>query len=121
MAPRATSNVKWVVARKRASAVMALQTVIARSRQMLTNLNIRYLPPLPGTGNGVVTVAATDPAMIAMSENSSEAVLRHQRSPIRGDLVTCRAAADLALWCMARVAIIMRVDARWNCLAGARR
>lgn len=99
---------------------MTLQAVIARSRQMLTNLNIRDLSPLPDSGDGVVTVVATDPAMITMSENSAKTVLRHGCAPIRSQFMARRAAADPSVRRVAGVAVIMRVDPRRDRLARAR-
>lgn len=99
---------------------MALQAIIARCGQMLPDLNIGDLPPLPGSGNGIMTVAAANPAMITMSENSPKTVLRHSCAPVGSQFMARRAAADLGIRCVAGVAIIMRVDTRRNGLARTR-
>ena len=96
---------------------MALEAIIARSRQVLFDLDIGHLPPLRSSIDNVVAIATVNTAVIAMREDRTESVLRHQCPLIRFELVASVAAADLGIGRVARVAVVVCDDSVWNRLS----
>lgn len=100
---------------------MALKAIIARRGSVLEDLNAGHLVRTRRSGNDIVTFAAADTIVIAVSEDSFEIVLRSRRP-----VVWCKfmANAALAQLCVGGVAIVtsrMRFDADRYRLAGAGR
>ena len=111
MASCAACYIERIVTRESSSSVVAHEAIVAGLRQMLTYRDVCHLSALRGAVDNIVTISAAYAAMISVSKYPPKTVLRHRRSAIRGQLMTYAAAGYFTIWRVARVAIVVGIDA----------
>ena len=109
MAARAASDVERVVAGKRASAVVAFETIVARSREVLAYRDHCDLLRIRHARAHRMAFATADAAMVAVSKYPSEGILRLRRPVVRPELMTGAARSDLLIRRVAAVTVCVRI------------
>lgn len=120
---RAGIHVERVIARERASPVVALQTVVPRTGEMLEDLDVGDLSRIRCSIYHVVTLVAgyaLSSRVVLMAKDRAKVVLRLCRAVVGAERVTRRASADRRIGFMTGEAVIVRRDPDRDGLAGTR-